>query len=62
MNKPLLWQSYCYRISLFKTDFSAERLIRSRDLANEGDEKSKKIFNSLHFQSVSININTNAIT
>ena len=32
------------------------KINKSRDLANEGDERSKKDFNSLHFQSVAINL------
>ena len=41
---------------LYSRQILVPKLNKNRDLANEGDEKSKKIFNSLHLQSVSINI------
>mgnify|MGYP005997787469 FL=1 len=41
---------------LYSRQILVPKINKSRDLANEGDEKSKKIFNSLHFQSVSINL------
>jgi hypothetical protein len=41
---------------LYSRQILVPKLNKNRDLANEGDEKSKKIFSSLHLQSVSINI------
>ena len=41
---------------LYSRQILVPKLNANRDLANEGDEKSKKIFSSLHLQSVSINI------
>ena len=41
---------------LYSRQTLVPKLNKNRDLANEGDEKSKKIFNSLHFQSVAINL------
>ena len=41
---------------LYSRQTLVPKLNKNRDLANEGDEKSKKIFSSLHLQSVSINI------
>ena len=41
---------------LYSRQILVPKINKSRDLANEGDEKSKKTFNSLHFQSVSINL------
>ena len=41
---------------LYSRQILVPKLNKNRDLANEGDEKSKKIFNSLHFQSVAINL------
>ena len=40
---------------LYSRQILVPKINKSRDLANEGDEKSKKDFNSLHFQSVAIN-------
>ena len=42
--------------SLYSRQILVPKINKSRDLANEGDEKSKKDFNSLHFQSVTINL------
>ena len=41
---------------LYSRQILVPKINKSRDLANEGDEKSKKDFNSLHFQSVAINL------
>jgi hypothetical protein len=41
---------------LYSRQILVPKLNANRDLANEGDEKSKKIFSSLHFQSVTINL------
>lgn len=41
---------------LYSRQILVPKLNKNRDLANKGDEKSKKIFNSLHFQSVAINL------
>ena len=41
---------------LYSRQILVPKINKSRDLANEGDEKSKKDFNSLHFQSVTINL------
>ncbi|MDB9925756.1 DUF4149 domain-containing protein [Hyphomicrobiales bacterium] len=41
---------------LYSRQTLVPKLNKNRDLANEGDEKSKKIFSSLHFQSVAINL------
>ena len=41
---------------LYSRQILVPKINKSRDLANEGDEKSKKNFNSLHFQSVAINL------
>ena len=41
---------------LYSRQILVPKINKSRDLANEGDEKSKKDFNSLHFQSVVINL------
>ena len=41
---------------LYSRQILVPKLNKNRDLANEGDKKSKKIFNSLHFQSVAINL------
>ena len=41
---------------LYSRQILVPKLNANRDLANEGDEKSKKIFSSLHFQSVTFNI------
>ena len=41
---------------LYSRQILVPKINKSRDLANEGDEKSKKNFNSLHFQSVTINL------
>ena len=41
---------------LYSRQSLVPRINRNRDLANKGDEKSKKVFNSLHFQSVAINL------
>ena len=41
---------------LYSRQILVPKINKSRDLANEGDEKSKKTFNSLHFQSVAINL------
>jgi hypothetical protein len=41
---------------LYSRQILVPKLNKNRDLANEGDEKSKKIFSSLHFQSVTINL------
>ena len=41
---------------LYSRQILVPKINKSRDLANEGDERSKKDFNSLHFQSVAINL------
>ena len=41
---------------LYSRQILVPKINKSRDLANEGDEKSKKDFNSFHFQSVTINL------
>ena len=41
---------------LYSRQILVPKLNKNRDLANEGDKKSKKIFSSLHFQSVTINL------
>jgi hypothetical protein len=41
---------------LYSRQILVPKLNANRDLANEGDKKSKKIFSSLHFQSVTINL------
>ena len=41
---------------LYSRQILVPKINKNRDLANGGDEKSKKIFNSLHFQSVTINL------
>ena len=41
---------------LYSRQILVPKINKSKDLANEGDEKSKKNFNSLHFQSVAINL------
>ena len=41
---------------LYSRQILVPKINKSRDLTNEGDEKSKKDFNSLHFQSVAINL------
>ncbi len=41
---------------LYSRQILVPKINKSRDLANEGDEKSKKDFSSLHFQSVAINL------
>ena len=41
---------------LYSRQILVPKINKSRDLANEGDEKSKQDFNSLHFQSVTINL------
>jgi len=41
---------------LYSRQVLVPKLNKNRDLANEGDKESKKIFSSLHFQSVLINL------
>ena len=41
---------------LYSRQVLVPKLNKNRDLANEGDKESKKIFSSLHFQSIMINL------
>ena len=41
---------------LYSRQVLVPKLNKHRDLANEGDKESKKIFSSLHFQSIMINL------
>jgi hypothetical protein len=41
---------------LYSRQILVPKINESRDLANGGDERSKKTFHSLHFQSVTINL------